>query len=116
MVWSGAKASSMRAHARLVAPAYPRAKSDPARVASEGVLPCEPAKRERRHALVRVGYAPGTQYLIFSRSSVGWAANAKLASLKLGGPMKPLAWFDATKPSVGMPNRVVSSALFPFSS
>jgi hypothetical protein len=39
-----------------------------------------------------------------------------LALSKLGGPMNPFAWFETTVPSVGMPNRPVSSLPFLFSS
>ena len=35
--------------------------------------------------------------------------NGKRASLKLGGPIRPLASFDATVPSFGMPKMPVSS-------
>jgi hypothetical protein len=47
---------------------------------------------------------------------VATPANENFALSKLGGPMKPLAWFETTVPSFGIPKSPVSSLPFPFSS
>jgi hypothetical protein len=56
------------------------------------------------------------QYPILSGMSVATPENVNFALSKLGGPMKPFALFDATVPSLGIPNMPVSSFPLPFSS
>jgi hypothetical protein len=56
------------------------------------------------------------QYPIRRSSVVATPANENFALSKLGGPMKPLAWFETTVPSFGIPKSPVSSLPFPFSS
>ena len=58
----------------------------------------------------------GVQYPIRRPIMVAAPENENFALSKLGGPMKPFAWFETTVPSFGIPKSPVSSLPFPFSS
>ena len=60
-----------------------------------------PAGRRVRGGVIGGVRSGRTAHFPDGRSSVGRPANETLASLKLGGPMNPFAWFDATAPSDG---------------
>jgi len=69
-----------------------------------------------RHPLIAEVGGQSAQYPMRNCNSDAAPEKENFALSKLGGPMKPFAWFEATVPSVGIPKRPVSSLPFLFSS